>query len=164
MFNRFSLNQEEQQEVFKYAKSINMPLMSTPFDEKSVNKLIDLGVKAFKIASFDLVNIPFLRYVAATKLPMIVSTGMSGMSEIEDAMEAISKERNPNIILLHCISAYPADYSDANLKAIETMRKAFGVPVGFSDHSINLLSSTVALALKADVIERHFTMDRYGGT
>ena len=161
MFNRFSLNQEEQQEVFKYAKSINMPLMSTPFDEKSVNKLIDLGVKAFKIASFDLVNIPFLRYVAATKLPMIVSTGMSGMSEIEDAMEAISKERNPNIILLHCISAYPADYSDANLKAIETMRKAFGVPVGFSDHSINLLSSTVALALKADVIERHFTMDRY---
>ena len=92
---------------------------------------------------------------------MIVSTGMSGMSEIEDAMEAISKERNPNIILLHCISAYPADYSDANLKAIETMRKAFNVPVGFSDHSINLLSSTVALALKADVIERHFTMDRY---
>jgi sialic acid synthase SpsE len=161
MFNRFSLNEDEQQEIFKYAKDINMPLMSTPFDEKSVNNLINLGVKAFKIASFDIVNIPFLRYVASTKLPLILSTGMSGMSEIEDALDAISKEKNRNVILLHCVSAYPASYLDSNLRAIETLKKAFGLPVGFSDHSINLLCSTVALALKADVIERHFTMDRF---
>jgi N,N'-diacetyllegionaminate synthase len=161
MFNRFSLNKDEQEEVFKYAKDLNMPLMSTPFDEKSVNKLIDLGVKAFKIASFDLVNIPFLRYVASTKMPMILSTGMSAIGEIEDALEAISKEKNPNLVLLHCVSAYPADYSDQNLSVIDTMRKAFNVPIGFSDHSIGLLSSTVALSLKADVVERHFTIDRF---
>jgi len=161
MFDRYALNSEEQKNIFEYAHKLNIPIMSTPFDEKSVNQLVDLGVKAFKIASFDLVNIPLLRYVASTKLPMILSTGMSGMSEIEDAVEAISKEKNPNLVLLHCVSAYPADYSDANLFALETLRKAFKVPVGFSDHSISLLSSTVALSLQADVIERHFTLDRF---
>ena len=161
MFDRYALNSDEQKSIFEYAHELNIPIMSTPFDEKSVNQLIDLGVKAFKIASFDLVNIPLLRYVASTKLPIILSTGMSGMSEIEDAVEAISKEKNPNLVLLHCISAYPADYSDANLSVLETLRKAFKVPVGFSDHSISLLSSTVALSLQADVIERHFTLDRF---
>jgi sialic acid synthase SpsE/protoporphyrinogen oxidase len=161
MFDRYSLTYDEQKKLFEFADEIGISLMSTPFDEGSVDHLIELGVKAFKIASFDIVNIPFLRYVASKQLPIILSTGMSTMSEVEDAIEAIAKERNPNLVILHCVSAYPTSYSDVNLSVIETLRESFKIPVGFSDHSIGLLSSTVALSLKADIIEKHFTLDTY---
>ena len=160
MFSRFELSYDEHLELVNYAKKLEMPLISTPFDEESVDILMDLGVQAFKIASFDIVNLPFIRYVASKGLPIILSTGMSQMSEIEDAIDAISQERNPNLVLLHCVSAYPCDISDINLKVIDTMRKSFGVPVGYSDHTVGTLASNMAFTLGADILEKHFTLDK----
>jgi len=160
MFERFKLTNEETMELFAFAADIDIPLISTPFDEESVDILTDLGVKAFKTASFDIVNIPFLRYVASKGLPIILSTGMSSLSEIEDAVDAIAHEKNPNLILLHCVSAYPTDISDTNLSVIDSLRKSFRVPIGFSDHTIGLLASTVSFSLGADLLEKHFTLDK----
>jgi len=161
MFERYKLTKEETKELFVFADSIGIPLISTPFDEESVDMLIEVGVKAFKTASFDIVNIPFLRYVASKGLPIIISTGMSSLSEIEDAVEAIAQEKNPNIMLLHCVSAYPTDIADANLSVINSLRKSFRVPIGFSDHTVGLLASTVSFSLGADLLEKHFTLDKY---
>jgi sialic acid synthase SpsE/protoporphyrinogen oxidase len=160
MFSRFELSYDEHLELINYAKELGIPLISTPFDEESVDILMDLGVQAFKIASFDIVNLPFIRYVASKGLPIILSTGMSQMSEIEDAIDAISQERNPNLVLLHCVSAYPCDISDINLKVIDTMRKSFGVPVGYSDHTVGTLASNMAFTLGVDILEKHFTLDK----
>ena len=160
MFSRFELTYDEHLELINYAKELEIPLISTPFDEESVDMLLDLGVQAFKIASFDIVNLPFIRYVASKGLPIILSTGMSQMSEIEDAIDAISQERNPNLVLLHCVSAYPCDISDVNLKVIDTMRKSFGVPVGYSDHTVGTLASNMTFTLGADMLEKHFTLDK----
>jgi sialic acid synthase SpsE len=160
MFSRFELSYDEHLELVNYAKELGIPLISTPFDEESVDILMDLGVQAFKIASFDIVNLPFIRYVASKGLPIILSTGMSQMSEIEDAIDAISQERNPNLVLLHGVSAYPCDISDINLKVIDTMRKSFGVPVGYSDHTVGTLASNMAFTLGADILEKHFTLDK----
>ena len=160
MFSRNELSIMDTQKLFDYARSIDMPLMSTPFDEKSVDVLIELGVKAFKIASFDLVNLPFLQYVASKKLPLILSTGMAHIREIEDALEAISKINNNNLILLHCLSAYPADIKDINISAMNTLRNNFNVPVGFSDHTVGTVASQMSFTLKADILEKHFTLDK----
>jgi sialic acid synthase SpsE len=160
MFSRFELSYDEHLELINYAKELGIPLISTPFDEESVDILMDLGVQAFKIASFDIVNLPFIRYVASKGLPIILSTGMSQMNEIEDAIDAISQERNPNLVLLHCVSAYPCNISDINLKVIDTMRKSFGVPVGYSDHTVGTLASNMAFTLGVDILEKHFTLDK----
>ena len=159
MFERLELSREEQKRLFDYAKSIGMPLMSTPFSENDVDFLLEMGVSAFKIASFDIVNISFIKYVASKQLPMIISTGMSGMGDIEEALEAVASESNRNVILLHCVSSYPANSIDANLRSMETMKKAFKVPVGYSDHTIGPLVSTVSMSLGAHVLEKHFTLD-----
>lgn len=160
MFKRLELSFEDHKMLFSYAKKIGIPLMSTPFSEEDVDLLCKLGVKAFKIASFDLVNLPFLKYVASKGLPIILSTGMSGMAEIEEALDAIASEENKNVILLHCVSSYPADPKDANLRAIATMKRAFKIPVGYSDHSISTLMSIMSMTLGANVVERHFTLDK----
>ena len=159
MFSRFELSYNDHLELMEYSKEVDISLISTPFDEKSVDMLLELGVKAFKIASFDIVNLPFLRYVASKGLPVILSSGMSHLGDIEEALDAISQEKNPNIILLHCVSAYPADISDINLNAIITMKKTFRVPVGYSDHTIGPLASNIAFSLGADLLEKHFTLD-----
>ncbi len=161
MFTRYELSFEEQDQLIKYAETIGIPLMSTPFDERSADQLLELGVKAFKIASFDLVNLPFIQYVASKKLPIVLSTGMAHMREIEDAVEAIAKVKNENLILLHCVSAYPADISDVNLNVIQTLRNNFNIPVGYSDHTIGTVASQMSFSLKADVLEKHFTLDKH---
>ncbi len=160
MFKRLELSLEEHKILFDYAKEIGMPLMSTPFSEADVDVLLKLGVKAFKIASFDLVNLSFLRYVASKGLPVILSTGMSGLAEIEEALDAIAAEENRNVILLHCVSSYPVDPKDVNLRAITTMKQAFKVPVGYSDHSISPLISIMSMTLGGNILERHFTLDK----
>ncbi|MCK9602778.1 MAG: N-acetylneuraminate synthase family protein [Candidatus Omnitrophica bacterium] len=159
-FKRLELSREDHKILFDYAKDIKMPLISTPFSESDVDLLCELGVKAFKIASFDLVNLPFLRYVASKRLPIILSCGMSGMAEIEEALETIALEENPNVVLLHCVSSYPADPKDANLRAMHTMRQAFKVPVGYSDHSISQLVAIMSMTLGAHILERHFTLNK----
>ncbi|MBI5740394.1 MAG: FAD-dependent oxidoreductase [Nitrospirae bacterium] len=160
MFKRLELSCDDHATLFEYAGRTGMPIISTPFDERSVDILCSMGVRAFKIASFDLVNLPFLRYVASKRLPIILSTGMSSLAEIEEALDAIASEENPNVILLHCVSNYPADPVDANLRAINTMKNTFKVPVGYSDHSVGPLISIMAMTLGANMIERHFTLDK----
>jgi len=109
----------------------------------------------------DLVNLPLIKKVAETGKPLIISTGMSTLGQIEDAVGVVRDAGNPNLILLHCISSYPAAAQDMNLAVMDTLKKAFGVPVGLSDHSIGITVASVALALGASVIERHFTLDRF---
>jgi len=160
MFSRLSMPFSEQKELFDYAREQGIEVFSTPFDFQSVDFLESLGVGVYKIASMDLVNLPLIEYVAKTKKPLILSTGMSNIGMIEDALEVISKAENPNVALLHCNSTYPASAEDMNVKAIGTLKKCFNIPVGLSDHSFGLLVSTVALSIGADIIERHFTLSK----
>lgn len=161
MFKRYQLSEKDHFELFNHAKNVEIPITSTPFDEKSVDLLCDLGVEVFKISSFDIVNVAFLRYVASKQKPMIISTGMSSLANIEDALDSIAMESNPNVVLLHCISSYPASSIDVNLRAIHTLKQAFNVPVGYSDHTIGNLIPSIAIALGANVIEKHFTLNRH---
>lgn len=160
MFQRLEFGLEEHKRLFAYARERGIEIFSTPFDFESVDLLESLGVHLYKIASFDVVNIPLLKYVAATNKPMVVSTGMSTLGQIEEALEAIRSEGNPNVLLLHCVSAYPAAPENMNLNVIKTLKRTFGVPVGLSDHTLGTKVSEIALALGANAIERHFTLDR----
>ena len=160
LFDRLSLNFKTQKTIFNYAKKKNIMMFSTPFDFESADFLDRLGVAAFKIASADLVNIPLIKHVAKKLKPIIVSTGMSKISEIDEAVEAVKSTGNRNLILLHCNSSYPSTYSEVNLRFMDTIRKMYNIPVGFSDHTTDLLSSKVAIARGANVVERHFTLNK----
>ena len=127
---------------------------------KSVDYLEKLNVKFYKIASVDLVNLPLLQKVAKTKKPVILSTGMSNLANIEDAVEVFKKNGNKNLILLHCLSAYPANKNEMNLKAILTLKRNFNVPVGLSDHYPSEEISLMSIGLGANIIERHFTLSK----
>ena len=119
-----------------------------------------MNVKLYKIASFDLVNLPLIEYVALTGKPMILSTGMSNLGQIEEAVETVRSKGNKNLILLHCNSSYPAAPSEMNLNVINSLKSTFKVPIGLSDHTFGLFVSHTAIAIGANVIERHFTIDR----
>ena len=134
--------------------------MSTPFDEESADLLAGLSMAVFKIGSGEITNLSFLRHVARKERPIILSTGMSGLGEVEAAVAAIEGEGNHDLILLHCVSNYPTEPSDVNLRAMGTMARAFDVPVGFSDHTKGIEVSLAAVALGARVVEKHFTLDR----
>lgn len=159
MFSRLSMPFSEQKELFLYAKQKGVSIFSTPFDMESVDFLESIGVDLYKIASVDLVNLPLIRYVARTKKPIVLSTGMSSIGDIEDALDVIRQAGNPNVAILHCNSTYPARLEDMNISSIKTLKQCFNVPVGLSDHSFGLLASQVALSIGANVIERHFTLD-----
>lgn len=151
---------EWQKDLKDYADSIEIDFLSTPFDKTSVDFLESIGVEAYKIASFELVDIPLIRYVASKKKPIIMSTGMASLAEIEDAVNAIKKEGNRDIILLKCASAYPAITDDMNLKTMQNMAETFGVITGVSDHSMGGVGAVCAVALGAKVIEKHFCLSR----
>ena len=160
MFERLELTREQHGRLFAHARERNIEIFSTPFDRESVDLLESFGVGLYKIASFDLVNLPLLKYVASKGKPMIISTGMSTLGDIEEALEAVRSEGNPNVVLLHCVSAYPAAPENMNLKAIQTLKNSFDVPVGLSDHTLGIMVAEIALAVGANVVERHFTLDR----
>ena len=160
MLRRLELSPGAQKELKSYCQELGVAFLSTPFDEGSVDFLEELGVLAFKIPSGEITNHAFLRHVAQKKKPMIVSTGMSSLGEGEAAVQTIKDAGNPQLILLHCVSNYPADPAQANLRAMETMRMAFNVPVGYSDHTMGITVALAAVALGACVIEKHFTLDR----
>ena len=134
--------------------------LSTPFDEPSVDLLSDLGVPAFKVPSGEITNYPLLAYVARKKRPLIISTGMSTLDEVRRAVQVVREEGVDEIILLQCVSSYPANPRDVNLRAMQTMRDEFGVPVGYSDHTLGVEVALAAVALGACVIEKHLTLDR----
>ena len=160
MFNRLSLNFKQTKKLFEYAKNKKIEIFSTPFDENQVDMLEKLKVNFYKIASVDLVNIPYIVKVSKSMIPVIVSTGMSNLSNIEDAVDIFKKNGNKNLILLHCFSSYPANENEIKLKAIETLKKSFNVPVGFSDHYPGIEISLMSIGLGANIIERHFTLNK----
>lgn len=151
---------EWHKELFEEAKKVGIDIFSTPFDTTAVDFLEELGMEFYKVASFELVDIPLLRYIARTGKPMIMSTGMASLEEIEEAVQAVREEGNEQIALLKCSSAYPAIPTDMNLRTIQDMSEKFQVPTGLSDHSMGSLGAVTAVALGANIIEKHFCLSR----
>jgi N-acetylneuraminate synthase len=151
---------EWQPELQKIANDLGMDLFSTPFDKSAVDFLKKMNVPAYKIASFELVDIPLIRYIARTGKPIILSTGMATVSEIEDAVTAIRREGNDKLALLKCTSAYPAPPDEMNLRTVPHLADLFKVPVGLSDHTMGISLPIAAVAMGACIIEKHFTLSR----
>lgn len=160
LFDRLIFNEEQLSEIFSYAKQRNMEIFSTPFDLESLDLLHGLDVPAYKIASMDIVNLPLIKSVAAKMKPIIMSTGMATLGEIEEAVASVLEVGNPNLILMHCVSSYPCAAADANLLMIPKLASTFGVVSGFSDHFPGIFLDPVAVGLGARVIEKHITLDK----
>lgn len=160
MLQRLELSEEAHLELMAYCQERGILFMSTPFDEESADFLDELGMAVFKLPSGEITNLPFVEYVARKRKPLIVSTGMAYLSEVETAVQSITTAGNTNLILLHCVSNYPADLRDANLRAMQTMQATFNVAVGYSDHTLGIEVALAAVALGACVIEKHFTLSR----
>ncbi|ODT88798.1 pseudaminic acid synthase [Phenylobacterium sp. SCN 70-31] len=149
--------------IFERARKRGVIVFSSPFDETAVDLLADLDAPAYKIASFEAVDLPLIRYAAARGKPLIISTGMANLAEIEAARAAALEASAPGVVLLHCVSSYPAVPEDANLRTIGDMARRFDCPVGLSDHTMGTAASVAAVALGASVIEKHFTLARADG-
>jgi len=160
MIKKLELSKEDHQELMNYANHKNIMFLSTPFDKKSVDILVELGVLLIKISSGEITNHPFLKYIAKKGLPIILSTGMSTFKEVAEAVSVIKTAGCKDLNLLHCTSNYPARVEDCNLLAMKTMADAFDVPVGYSDHTLGIYVSLAAAAMGASVIEKHFTLDK----
>ena len=144
----------------KEADRVGIDFFSTPFDNTSVDFLEKLGFSFYKIASFEMIDLPLLQYVASKGKPIIMSTGMGSLAEIEEAVEAIYKTGNKQLAIMKCSSAYPAKTEEMNLATIADMKERFQIPVGLSDHSMGSLSAEVAVAIGANIIEKHFCISR----
>lgn len=160
MIKMLELSEGNFEELSAYAREKGIMFLSSPFDKGSVDFLDQLGVPAFKVGSGEITNFPLLRHIATKGKPVILSTGMSTLGEVEEALEVIQKEGLEDIVLLHCVSSYPARIEDMNLKAMETLRQAFQRPVGLSDHTLGITIPVAAAALGACVIEKHLTLDK----
>lgn len=160
MLKRLELTRDEVFELANYCKDVGVTFISTPFDEDSADMLDEVGVSVYKISSGDLTNVDFLKHVARKNKPMIISTGMGNLAETERAVQAITETGNTQLAILHCVSNYPAKPHQSNLKAMATIENAFGFPVGWSDHMQDGTICLAATALKARIIEKHFTIDR----
>jgi N-acetylneuraminate synthase len=160
MVRRLELSPEEYRQLAAYCERRRILFLSTPFDRKSVDLLVELGVPALKVGSGEITHWPFLEHVARSGLPIILSTGMAHLGEVDEAVRVVQSAGNGELALLHCVSNYPADPEDANLRAMRTMAVAFQLPVGYSDHTLGIEVSLAAVALGACIIEKHFTLDR----
>ena len=160
MLRRLELSAQMHKILFNYCQDRQILFLSTPFDVESVDLLESLGVSAFKVSSGEITNNPLLLHIAKKNKPIILSTGMSTLLDVAQAVKVINEAGNQDIVLLHCVSNYPADPKDVNLKAMETMERAFQLPVGYSDHTPGIEVTLAAVALGACVIEKHFTLDR----
>ncbi|WP_200763536.1 pseudaminic acid synthase [Nitrosophilus alvini] len=154
---------EWQPELKKYADSIGITLFSSPFDKSAVDFLEKMNVPAYKIASFEITDIPLIEYAASKGKPMIISTGIATLCDIEEAVNACRRVGNDKIVLLKCTSAYPAPLEDANLETIPNLSETFGVIAGFSDHTLGITAPVAAVTLGAKVIEKHFILDKSMG-
>ena len=160
MIKKLELPDDVFAELAGYAKKRGIIFLSTPFDIESVDLLDQLDVPAFKIPSGDITNYPLLKKIAGKKKPVILSTGMASLGEVEDAFHYLKECGCRNIILLHCTTSYPAPKRSVNLRAMLAMRSAFQVPVGYSDHTEGIVIPIAAAAMGACVIEKHFTLDK----
>jgi len=163
MLKALELRIDDHYILCELASTLNIEFMSTGFDHDTIDFLVTLGVKRLKVPSGEITNLPYLKYIAQTGLPLIMSTGMCTLNEVGVAVEIVSPfYSNPqgHITLLHCTSNYPAAFADVNLKAMQTLATEFDLPVGYSDHTQGLLVPTLAVGLGACVIEKHFTLDK----
>lgn len=161
LFRKYEVNEALHRDVFKYAESKGLDWFSTPSHETDVDFLDKCGVGAHKIGSDDAVNLPFLRYVARTGKPMLLSTGMCTLEEVRESVDAILAEGNKKLILLHAITSYPTHPENVNLAAMQTLMQAFPqLDTGYSDHTLSPIACLCAVAMGARVIEKHFTYDK----
>lgn len=160
MLKRLELSYADHERLLTHARHRGITFLSTPFDKESLDLLVSLGLPAIKIGSGELTNLPLLQHAAAAGRPIVLSTGMSYLGEVEDAVHAIQARGAPPLALLHCVSNYPAAVGDVNLRAMATLASAFGLPVGYSDHTLGFSVAVASVALGACVLEKHFTLDR----
>lgn len=160
MVKKLELSKADHKELMNYTKHKKIMFLSTPFDNGSIDLLVELGIPLIKISSGEITNHPFLKYIAKNGLPIILSTGMSTLEEVAEAVSVIKEAGCKYLTLLHCTSNYPARVGDCNLLAMKTMADTFGVPVGYSDHTPGIYVALAAAAMGACVIEKHFTLDR----
>ena len=158
-FSKYELSYNDHVELDEHCRQLKIDWISTPSHETDLDLLEKFNPIAYKTGSDDLTNIPFLKNIAKLKRPMIISTGMCTLSEIEKTVDAVYKTGLSDIILLHCVVSYPSKPEDANLKMIETLKKVFGLPIGLSDHTQDEFTSILATQLGAVIIEKHFTLD-----
>ncbi|GAF26466.1 sialic acid synthase [Moorella thermoacetica Y72] len=160
MIKRLELSYVQFRELYEYCRQKEIIFISSPFDMESVDFLVELGVPYFKIPSGEITNYPFLRRIAGKKRPVILSTGMATLGEVEGALRVLREAGASDITLLHCTTSYPAPPEEVNLRAMLTMKHAFALPVGYSDHTMGIAVPIAAAALGAEVIEKHLTLDR----
>jgi sialic acid synthase SpsE len=159
MLRRLELSADAHREILRHCERQGILFLSSPFDEESADFLDALGVPAFKLGSGELTNLPLIAHVARKSRPVILSTGMATLAEVADAVQVATTSGTGGVLLLQCVSNYPAQPADVNLRAMTTMADAFKVPVGYSDHTLGNHVSVAAVALGACIIEKHFTLD-----
>ena len=156
-----SFGKEEHKQLIDYCNQVGIEFMSTPFDNNSADMLVEIGMKGFKVASCDLTNIPFIKYLAKKNLPMLISTGAAEINEIHDAVKAIEEEGNTQILIMQCTLCYPTEPKDANLNFINHIQKEFpNYLVGLSDHTLGNLYASASVLYGVSAIEKHFTYDK----
>lgn len=160
MLARLVLPRAAHRELQRHAAERGLMFLSAPFDETSADFLEELGVPAFKVPSGELTNRPFVAHLARKGRPLLVSTGMADLVEVAQALDAVAEHGAPQVALFHCVTSYPAPPADTNLRAIDTLRAAFGIPAGLSDHSEGIAIALAAVGRGAHLLEKHFTLDR----
>lgn len=160
MLKKLALSYDDFCDIKKYCDNVGIMFLSTPFDLDSIDFLNELGQALWKVPSGEITNYPYLRAIGKTKKPVVLSTGMSTISQIEQAVDVLKEFGTEQITLLHCTTEYPAPFDEINLKAMEHLKKHFNFPVGYSDHTKGILAPVLAVGLGALIIEKHFTLDK----
>ena len=158
--DKYHIGVEQHKELKAYCDSVGIEFVSTPFSKPEVDLLVELNVPFFKIASMDLNNTPFLEYVASKGKPVVISTGLCGLSDVSDAVDTLKNNGCPQIYLLHCVSIYPPKDEQVNLNNIDLLRMAFNLPVGYSDHTLGTVAPIMSITKGVCIIEKHFTLDK----